>query len=65
MAAAQVHHLQACPKGLRHGFAVNAVRCGVPVTLLQKWMGHADLAVTRIYTDVSGPDEREIAARMW
>ena len=53
------------PKGLRHGFGVEAILAGVPVTTLKKWMGHAKLTTTAIYLDVVGAEEREIAARMW
>ena len=56
---------QAMPKGLRHGFGVNAVRCGVPLNLLAKWMGHADIKTTAIYANATGPEERSIAAKMW
>lgn len=55
----------ASPKGLRHGFGVHALRSGVPLTLLQRWLGHASLSTTAIYADVLGAEEREIAARMW
>lgn len=65
MAAANIFGMQASPKGLRHGFGVNAIASGVPLTLLQKWMGHASLRTTAIYIDVVGPDERAFAARMW
>lgn len=57
--------LHATPKGLRHGFGVHAVRNGVPLNLVQRWMGHASLATTAIYLDVIGDEEREIAQRMW
>ncbi|MBL8567938.1 MAG: site-specific integrase [Phreatobacter sp.] len=57
--------LHASPKGLRHAFGINAVRSGVPLSLVQRWLGHASMATTAIYLDVMGPDEREIAARMW
>lgn len=53
------------PKGLRHGFGINAVLSGVPVTSLQKWMGHSSLKTTSIYLDAVGAEERELAARMW
>ena len=56
---------QAMPKGLRHGFGVRAVQRGVPLDLVQRWLGHADIATTTIYTCVIGPEEREIAGRMW
>lgn len=65
MQAADVGATAASPKGLRHGFGVHAVRSGVPLNLLQRWLGHADIATTAIYADVMGPEEREIAARMW
>lgn len=55
----------ASPKGLRHGFGVHAVRSGIPLNLLQRWLGHADIATTAIYADVMGAEEREIATRMW
>ncbi|KUF08737.1 tyrosine-type recombinase/integrase [Pseudoponticoccus marisrubri] len=53
------------PKGLRHGFGVQAIACGIPLNLLQKWMGHAQLSTTAIYADAVGREERDIAARMW
>lgn len=53
------------PKGLRHGFGINAVGSGVPLHMLQKWMGHAQLSTTQIYADAMGKEEREIAQRMW
>jgi integrase/recombinase XerD len=52
-------------KGLRHGFGVNALQCGVPLHLLQRWLGHARLSTTAIYADVLGPEERFFAERMW
>ena len=65
MREAGVGATAASPKGLRHGFGVHAVRSGVPLNLLQRWLGHADIATTAIYADVMGAEEREIAARMW
>jgi integrase/recombinase XerD len=65
MLRAQIIGLQAMPKGLRHGFGVSAIRAKVPVTLLQRWLGHASLRSTAIYLDVAGDEEREIARRMW
>lgn len=56
---------QCCPKGLRHGFGINAILQGVPLNLLQKWMGHESIETTAIYADAIGKEEREIAARMW
>jgi integrase/recombinase XerD len=53
------------PKGLRHGFGVAAVTAGVPLNLVQKWLGHAQLSTTAIYADAVGAEEHAIAARMW
>ncbi|MEO9652431.1 MAG: site-specific integrase [Roseobacter sp.] len=53
------------PKGLRHGFGINAVVSGVPLHMLQKWMGHAQLSTTQIYADAVGKEEQDIASRMW
>ena len=65
MKAAGVKGPQATPKGLRHGFGVAAVQAGVPLNLLQRWLGHAQLTTTAIYANAMGPEERNIAARMW
>lgn len=56
---------QASPKGLRHSFAVAAISSGVPLNLVQRWLGHADMATTAIYTYAVGDEEREMAKRMW
>ncbi len=53
------------PKGLRHGFGINATVNGVPLHMVQKWMGHAQLSTTAIYADAVGKEEQHIAARMW
>lgn len=53
------------PKGLRHGFGVHATVQGVPLHMLQRWLGHAQLSTTAIYADAVGKEEQHIAARMW
>ena len=65
MAEAEISGAQASPKGLRHGYGVHALRSGVPLNMLSKWMGHAALSTTAIYANASGKEEQEIAARMW
>jgi site-specific recombinase XerD len=55
---------QASPKGLRHGFGVACIEKGIPLNLVQRWLGHAQLATTAIYTDAVGEEERGIAARL-
>lgn len=65
MLRAGVSGAPACPRGLRHGFGVNALQSGVPITLVQRWMGHSRLSTTAIYLEVSGPEERFFANRYW
>jgi integrase/recombinase XerD len=65
MAEANISGSPAMPKGLRHGFGVNAFQCLVPPHLVQRWLGHASLRTTSIYADVMGHEERTFAARMW
>jgi integrase/recombinase XerD len=65
MAAAGLDGPQATPKGLRHGFGVAAVSAGIPLNLVQKWLGHAQLTTTAIYADAVGAEEKDIAKRMW
>jgi integrase len=55
----------ASPKGLRHGFGVAAVSAGIPLNLVQKWLGHANLTTTAIYANAVGAEEKDIAKRMW
>lgn len=55
----------AMPKGLRHGFGVNAFQSDVPAHLVQRWLGHAKIETTAIYGDVLGVEEQAFAARMW
>ena len=56
---------QSSPKGLRHGFGVAAVTTGIPLNMVQKWLGHAQLSTTAIYADAVGSEEKSIASRMW
>jgi integrase len=55
----------ACPRGMRHGFGVGTLQAGVPITLVQRWLGHARLSTTAIYAEVSGPEEIDFAGRFW
>lgn len=54
-----------CPKGLRHGYGIAAISKGVPLNVLQKLMGHAQMTTTAIYADAMGQEQTEIVARMW
>lgn len=55
----------ATPKGLRHAFGVRAIQAGAPLNMVQRWLGHADMKTTAIYTTAMGPEERAIAAKTW
>jgi integrase len=65
MTEAQIAGPQATAKGLRHGYGIHAVRSGVQLHMLQKWMGHASMTTTAIYANAVGDEELEIADRMW
>lgn len=65
MGAAGIQGLYATPKGVRHGFGIKAVTSEVPLNMTQKWLGHARIETTAIYTNAVGPEEQIIASRMW
>ncbi|MFN3777192.1 tyrosine-type recombinase/integrase [Sphingomonas parapaucimobilis] len=65
MDAAGLNGAHAMPKGLRHGFGVTAIHSQVPLNLVQRWLGHADMRTTALYANAVGPEERSIALRMW
>lgn len=56
---------KACPKGLRHSYAVACISRNVPITTVQRWMGHARLETTAVYLELIGEDERRQAAKIW
>jgi integrase len=65
MAHADISGRGACPRGLRHSFGVGTLQAGVPITLLQRWLGHARLSTTEIYANAIGPEELAFASRFW
>jgi integrase/recombinase XerD len=65
MRAAAILDGPAMPKALRHAFGVRGTQAGVPLNIIQKWLGHADIQTTAIYTNVMGDEERALAERMW
>jgi integrase/recombinase XerD len=65
MALAGIKGRQSSPRGLRHAFGVGTLQVGVPLTLAQRWLGHARLSTTAIYADVCGPEEIAFAERFW
>lgn len=55
----------ATPKSVRHSFGVEAVLSSVALNIIQRWMGHARIETTAIYTNVVGKEERALAQRTW
>ncbi len=55
----------ASPRGLRHAFGVGTLQAGIPLNLLQRWMGHARIATTALYAAACGPDEQVFASQFW
>jgi integrase len=53
------------PKALRHAFAVEAGQKGVPLNIVQRWLGHARIETTAIYASALGDEERNLARRVW
>lgn len=53
------------PKALRHAFGADAALNQVSLPLVKKWMGHAKLETTEIYTALIGHEERMLARMMW
>ena len=65
MRASRIVGAMACPKGLRHGHGVACVAVKIPLTTIQKWLGHARIETTAVYLDVLGQEERSLARRLW
>jgi integrase len=55
----------AMPKALRHAFGAGATLESVSPTLIQRWMGHARIETTLIYTTLIGKEERSLARTTW
>jgi len=65
MLAAEIPHWLCKPKALRHAFAVEAGQHGVQLHIVQRWLGHARLETTVIYSSVLGEEERVLAGKTW
>lgn len=66
MAEGNIRGAGAMPKALRHAFGVQGTaEAGVPLNVMQKWMGHARIETTAIYANAVGREERALARRMW
>ena len=65
-AAAQVPPSVSMPKAFRHAFGVRGTtQAGVPLGTMKRWLGHARLDSTIIYTEAVGAEERVLLKRMW
>jgi integrase/recombinase XerD len=53
------------PKALRHAFAVEAGQKGIPLNIVQRWLGHARIETTAIYANAIGDEERNLARKAW
>ena len=65
MQVAKIIGIHACPKGLRHAFAIASLEKQIPLNLISKWLGHSSVITTAIYANALGEEERNIAARLW
>lgn len=53
------------PKALRHAFGAEAALNQVSLSLIKKWMGHAKIETTEVYTALVGAEERKLASLTW
>ena len=65
MAAANITGIHACPKGVRHGYAINARVSGLTDMTVMRLLGHSRIETTLIYTEAAGAEARAIANGMW
>lgn len=52
------------PHIFRHSFGVRAAVAGVPVPVIQVWLGHANVTTTQVYMQVTAADTRDHYDRM-
>ncbi len=65
MAYAGISGIRATPKGLRHAFGIAANQKAIQLNMVQRWLGHADIKTTAIYSQAVGVEERNLAKRLW
>ncbi len=42
----------------RHTFAVKSILAGIPLNVIQEWLGHSSIFITSIYLKITGRDTR-------
>ena len=65
MLAAGVDPCVAKPRAQRHAFGDKAVQQKIALSLVKRWLGHAKIETTAVYTSPIGEEERARARRMW
>lgn len=65
MREAEIAECLCQPKALRQAFAVEAGQEGIPLNIVQRWLGHARIETMAIYASASGDEERNLARRSW
>ncbi len=66
MAEANIAGSFAMPKALRHAFCVHGtVEAGVPLGIMQGWMGHTRIETTARYGNAVDKEQRILVDRMW
>lgn len=62
--AAGIERGRSHPHVFRHAFAITCVLQGVPIPVLNQWLGHAGLESTLVYSKVLAVDSRQFHDRM-
>lgn len=65
MDAAGITGIHATAKGLRHGYAIQALVSGLSDSTVMRLLGHSRIETTLVYTEVAGAEARTITSRMW
>ena len=65
MKAAGLSGTKACPKALRHTYAVSYLMEKTPITTVKKWLGHESLKNTAVYLDIVDEEEYNEARKIW